>query len=95
MDNKMISLTQKIADQLAAELGVLILKKDRVLVLNHLMVNPQFIGHKDELAAELVNRAVALAKKQSLKIWPLGPLARQAFFKRADSAAWLYHKEDK
>jgi hypothetical protein len=55
MDNKMISFTQKIADQLAAELGALVLKKDQVLVLNHLLINPEFADQKGQLADELVD----------------------------------------
>lgn len=95
MDNKMISFTQKDADQLAAELGALILKKDQVLVLNHLLINPNFSKQAAQLEEKLVDQAVEFAQKHGLKIWPLGPHARQTFFKRPDSQAWLYHKEDK
>lgn len=95
MDNKTISFNKKINGQLAAELGALLIEDGTVLVLNHLMVNPAFEEKAEELEDDLVSQALAFAQEHTLKIWPLGPLARTAFFKRKDGQAYLYHKDEK
>lgn len=95
MDNKTISFSKKINGQLAAELGALLIEDSSVLVLNHLMINPAFKEKTAELEDGLISQALAFAQEHTLKIWPLGPLARQAFFKRKDGQAYLYHKDEK